>query len=169
MSKSLIGLARSQGEKETSCVNIALFGIPFKFLDKIYSLTGLCERVTKTSKATSRRLRCSKLVWVLLMMGRAMPAGFEDRLRAWLALFIPQTEFLPLQNLLCAHQTDTYSCGIIAVNTLKHHLYGNELWASSRRETLRIQEFLDIMEFSESWNARVSAFWLLYMPMSFTH
>ena len=102
-------------------------------------------------------------------MGRAMPAGFEDRLRAWLALFIPQTEFLPLQNLLCAHQTDTYSCGIIAVNTLKHHLYGNELWASSRRETLRIQEFLDIMEFSESWNACVSAFWLLYMPMSFTH
>lgn len=90
-------------------------------------------------------------------IGRAMPAGFEGRLRAWLALFIPQTEFLPLQYLLCAQQTDTYSCGIIAVNTLKHHLYGKELWTSSRRETLRIQEFLDIMEFSERWNACVSA------------
>jgi hypothetical protein len=88
--------------------------------------------------------------------GRAVPTGFEDRLRAWLALFSPQTHFLPLQDLPCAHQTDSYSCGIIAVNTLKHHLFGDDLWISSRREILRIQEFLDIMEFSERWRAGVS-------------
>lgn len=89
-------------------------------------------------------------------MGRAMPSGSEDRLRAWLSLFLPQTQFLPYQNLSCARQSDSYSCGIIAVNTLKHHLFGDDLWASSSRETLRVEEFLDIMEFSESWKAGVS-------------
>jgi hypothetical protein len=91
-------------------------------------------------------------------VGRTMPSGFENRLRAWLALFIPKTQFLPLQDLLCARQTDSYSCGVVAVNTLKHHIFGDELWAPSRREILRIQEFLDIVEFSESWKARVSIF-----------
>lgn len=90
--------------------------------------------------------------------GRAVPSGFEDRLRAWLGLFIPKTQFLPLQELTCARQTDGYSCGIIAVNTLKHHLFGDDLWTSSRREIFRIQEFLDIMDFSESQRACVSIF-----------
>ena len=94
-------------------------------------------------------------------VGRPMPSGFENRLRAWLALFIPKTQFLPLQNLLCARQTDNYSCGVVAVNTLKHHIFGDELWTLSRREILRIQEFLDIMEFSGSWKAPVSIFALL--------
>ena len=89
-------------------------------------------------------------------MGRAMPAGGEDRLRAWLSLFLPHTQFLPLQNLSCAHQPDSYSCGIIAINTLKHHLFGDDLWTSSHRETLRIEEFLGIMEFSEKWKTNVS-------------
>jgi len=89
-------------------------------------------------------------------MGHAIPADGEERLRAWLSLFLPQTQFLPYQDMSCARQLDSYSCGIIAVNTLKHHLFGDDLWASSRRETLRVKEFLDIMEFSESWKAGVS-------------
>ena len=91
-------------------------------------------------------------------VGRAMPAGGEDRLRTWLSLFIPHTQFLPLRNLFCAHQSDSYSCGVIAVNTLKHHLFGDDLWTSTHREILRVKEFLDIMEFSESWKASVSVF-----------
>ena len=90
--------------------------------------------------------------------GRAAPAGFEDRLRAWLALFIPQTQFSTLQDLPCARQTDNYSCGIVAVNTLKHHLFGDDLWTSAHREILRIQEFLDIIDFSETRRACVSTF-----------
>ena len=61
-------------------------------------------------------------------VGRAMPASGEDRLRAWLSLFLLDTQFLPLQSLSCAHQTDSYSCGIIAINTLKHHIFGDDLW-----------------------------------------
>jgi hypothetical protein len=88
--------------------------------------------------------------------GRAVPSGFEDRLRAWLSLFVPQIQFLPMQELPCARQTDGYSCGVIAVNTLKHHIFGDDLWTSSQREILRIQEFLDILDFSERWRAHVS-------------
>jgi len=89
-------------------------------------------------------------------LGHAMPAASEGRLRAWLSLFLPHTQFLPLQSLSCACQSDSYSCGIIAVNTLKHHLFGDNLWTLPRRETLRIEEFLDIMEFSASWKSSVS-------------
>ena len=89
-------------------------------------------------------------------LGRAMPAGGEDRLRVWLSFFLPHMQFLPIQTLSCAHQSDDYSCGIIAVNTVKHHLFGDDLWTSPHREIHRIEEFLDIMEFSESWKAGVS-------------
>ena len=89
-------------------------------------------------------------------VGRAMPAGGEGRLRAWLSLFLPHTQFQPLKNISCARQSDNYSCGIIAVNTLKHYLFGDDLWTLSCRETLRVEEFLDIMEFSESSKASVS-------------
>jgi hypothetical protein len=70
-------------------------------------------------------------------------------------LFIPRTQFLPLQDLPCARQTDSYPCGIVAVNTLKHHLLGDELWTSLCWEILHIQEFLDIMDFSETQRAGV--------------
>jgi len=90
-------------------------------------------------------------------LGRAMPAGGENQLRAWLSFFLPDMHFLPLQTLSCAHQSDSYSCGIIAINTLKHHLFGDDLWTSPHQEILRITEFVDIMEFSERWRVNVSA------------
>ena len=65
-------------------------------------------------------------------VGRAMPAGGEERLRAWLSLFVPHIEFLPVCNLSLAHQTDSYSCSIIATNTLKHHIFGDDLWTLPR-------------------------------------
>jgi hypothetical protein len=90
--------------------------------------------------------------------GRAAPAGLEKRLKAWLGLFSPQIEFSELQALHCAHQTDGYSCGIISVNTLKHNLFGDKLWSESHRESLRIAEFLDILEISESHRESVGTF-----------
>jgi hypothetical protein len=90
--------------------------------------------------------------------GRAAPAGLEKRLKAWLGLFSPQIEFSTPQALPCAHQTDGYSCGIIAVNTLKHNLFGDKLWNESHRESLRIAEFLEILEISERRMADVRTF-----------
>ncbi|KAN0139177.1 hypothetical protein V8E53_002678 [Lactarius tabidus] len=90
--------------------------------------------------------------------GRPEPAGLEKRLKAWLGVFTPQIEFSALQALRCAHQTDGYSCGIIAVNTLKHNIFGDKLWSESHRESLRIAEFLDILEISESHRESVGTF-----------
>jgi hypothetical protein len=71
-------------------------------------------------------------------LGCVIPAGYKELLRTWLAIFIPQHLFLPLQYLPCASQTDGYSCGIIAVNTVKHHLFGDDFWTESCREILCI-------------------------------
>ena len=84
------------------------------------------------------------------LAGRAPPAGFEKRLKTWLAYFAPQNQFSGIHALPCAHQFNGYSCGIIVVNTLKHHIFGDKFWNESLRETLRISEFVDILEFSES-------------------
>lgn len=89
---------------------------------------------------------------------RAAPAGLENRLKAWLGFFSPQIEFSTLQELHCAHQTDGYSCGVIAVNTLKHTIFGDKLWSASHRESLRIAEFLDILEISERHRESVGTF-----------
>jgi hypothetical protein len=87
--------------------------------------------------------------------GRAAPASLEKRLKTWLGLFSPQIKFSALQALPCAEQTDGYSCGIIAVNTLKHNIFGDRLWSESHRESLHIAEFLDILELSESHRVTV--------------
>ena len=91
-------------------------------------------------------------------VGRAAPVCLEKRLKAFLSLFSPQIEFSALQVLHCAHQTDAYSCGIISVNTLKHTLFGEKLWSESHRESLRVAEFLDILEISESHREHVGTF-----------
>ncbi|KAN0139136.1 hypothetical protein V8E53_003025 [Lactarius tabidus] len=85
--------------------------------------------------------------------GRTAPAGLEKRLKAWLGIFSPQIKFAALHTLPCAHQPDGYSCGIISVNTLKHNVFGDKLWNVSCRETLRVAEFLDILEISEGCTA----------------
>jgi hypothetical protein len=90
--------------------------------------------------------------------GRAAPASLEKRLKAWLVFFSPQIEFSALQALPRSQQTDTYSCGIIAVNTLKHNIFGDKLWSEACRESLRISEFLDILELSESHRETVCSF-----------
>jgi len=46
-------------------------------------------------------------------LGRVLLGGFEDRLRTWSTLFVPQTDFLPLRDLPCSCQTDSYSCELL--------------------------------------------------------
>ena len=93
--------------------------------------------------------------------GQAAPAGLEKCLRAWLEIFSPQIKFAAPHALRCAQQPDGYSCGIISVNTLKHNVFGDELWNESHRETLRVAELLDILEISESCTLTVSTLALM--------
>jgi hypothetical protein len=93
-----------------------------------------------------------------------IPDGFEKCLRTWLAIFVPEKQFLPLQTLSSGRQTDGYSCRVAAVNTLRHHIFGDKLWSTSQRKVLRIQEFINILEFSQGWRTCVSILHLHLLP-----
>jgi hypothetical protein len=94
---------------------------------------------------------------------RPIPDSFEKRLRTWLVIFLPEKQFLLLQTLSSGWQTDGYSCGVAAVNTLRHHIFGDELWSTSQREALRVQEFINILEFSQSRRTWVSILLYIYI------
>ncbi|KDR83159.1 hypothetical protein GALMADRAFT_206799 [Galerina marginata CBS 339.88] len=81
-------------------------------------------------------------------ISRKPPSSLIKGIKVWAEHHFPQKRIVFEQNLDCASQTDSYSCGIISVNTLKHHIFGKSFWSQKSRELLRITEFLDIMEFS---------------------
>jgi hypothetical protein len=100
-------------------------------------------------------------------LGHLIPDGFEKCLRAWLVIFVSQKQFLLLQNLPCAYQGDGYSCGMIAINMLKHHIFDDKLWSTSQCEVLHIQEFIDILNFSKGQEACVSILHLHVVATSY--
>ncbi|KDQ60705.1 hypothetical protein JAAARDRAFT_45525 [Jaapia argillacea MUCL 33604] len=67
-------------------------------------------------------------------------------LDTWLRQHIGGRSFSVFTDLTCAEQNDHYSCGIIAINTLKHNIFGDPLWTPETRDLLRVQEFLDILQ-----------------------
>ena len=48
------------------------------------------------------------------------------------------------------------------MNTVKHHIFGEKLWSESHRESLRIAEFLNILEISECERVNVG---FVFIPM----
>ncbi|KAJ8083643.1 hypothetical protein PM082_009518 [Marasmius tenuissimus] len=75
-----------------------------------------------------------------------VPKKIKAVIKSWLYQHLPSKQFSFQDLLECAHQgDDTHSCGIIAVNTLKHQLFGDNLWEKKSRESLRIREFNDIV------------------------
>ncbi|TFY80575.1 hypothetical protein EWM64_g3442 [Hericium alpestre] len=81
-------------------------------------------------------------------IGRQAPSGFIKGMKCWLGHHLSSQRFRYCTDLACATQTDSHSCGIISVNTLKHLLFGDAFWTEEHCEHLRIEEFLDIMEYS---------------------
>ncbi|KAG7096505.1 hypothetical protein E1B28_003935 [Marasmius oreades] len=82
-------------------------------------------------------------------LNRPMPRNLGQSIKSWLNQHLPTTQYrLSREPLICATQNDSYSCGIIAVNTIKHHVFGDQLWTANDRETLRVCEFNTIMEYS---------------------
>ncbi|KAJ7438890.1 hypothetical protein B0H11DRAFT_2356551 [Mycena galericulata] len=51
--------------------------------------------------------------------------------------------------LRCGRQNDTINCGIIAVNTIAHHVIGDALWVASHKVQNRIKWFNDLCEEQE--------------------
>ena len=65
--------------------------------------------------------------------------------RNWLDHHMLASSFRLGNSFKCSHQTDSFSCGIIALNAIKHRIFGDELWDEEDQAWLRIQEFLTIM------------------------
>ncbi|KAH9032049.1 hypothetical protein EDB85DRAFT_1890890 [Lactarius pseudohatsudake] len=78
-------------------------------------------------------------------LGRRPPSTLVAGVRKWLRYHSSSSSFSIGNNFHCSRQTDGYSCGIIALNAIKHRIFGDALWCEKNHAQLRIREFLDIM------------------------
>ena len=101
-----------------------------------YSPPGHWAAVSVTSKGT--------LEWAD-SLGRRPPSSLVVGVQNWLRYNLPTISFSLGDNFQCSRQTDGYSCGIMALNAIKHRIFGDKLWSEKNRARLRIREFLDIM------------------------
>jgi hypothetical protein len=101
-----------------------------------YSPPGHWAAVSVTSQGT--------LEWAD-SLGRRPPSALVLGVQKWLRYHLPSSNFLLGNNFPCSQQTDNYSCGIIALNAIKHRIFGDTHWSAKSCAQLRIREFLDIM------------------------
>ncbi|KAJ7200399.1 hypothetical protein GGX14DRAFT_572153 [Mycena pura] len=78
----------------------------------------------------------------------AKPQEFSNALLLWLRLQLG-VEFSISDNLPRAAQTDGTSCGIIAVNTIAHNVFGDSLWVEASANVMRMNAFCDLVEYSQ--------------------
>jgi hypothetical protein len=71
---------------------------------------------------------------------------FFTRLQTWLGLHFGGTEFSVSADLPSARQDDSFSCSIIASNTLAHNALGDPQWSSSMKRISRMKAFLELIQ-----------------------
>lgn len=77
-----------------------------------------------------------------------IPDGYHNGLKLWLAHHCPNLPVEVDTNMMThGVQDDNFSCGVVAINTLKHHLLGKEVWVQEHKHTLRLAEFKSIVEY----------------------
>lgn len=101
-----------------------------------YSPPGHWAAISITSKGT--------LEWAD-SLGRRTPSTLITGVQKWLRYHLSSYSFTLGNNFPCSRQTDSYSCGIIALNAIRHRIFGDALWCEKNRSQLRIKEFIDIM------------------------
>lgn len=76
-----------------------------------------------------------------------VPHKFHEGLTTWLAHHCPNI-IVEVDTTTMKHgvQTDDISCGVVAINTLKHHFFNKKLWVPERRHSLRFESFVDVIE-----------------------
>lgn len=87
---------------------------------------------------------------------KRVPLSLEKGIKMWSKRYLPQHVVTVDGGFPCAVQTDGYSCGIVAINALKHHVLGEPFWTMASREQCRINEFLGCMEFCKDMQLRDS-------------
>ena len=101
-----------------------------------YSPPGHWAAISVTSEGT--------LEWAD-SLGRRPPSTLVTGVQKWLCYHLSSSSFTLGNNFPCSQQTDGYSCGIIALNTIRHRIFGDALWCEKNRSQLHIGEFLEIM------------------------
>ena len=80
---------------------------------------------------------CGTLEWVD-SLGCCPPMELVTGACNWLDHHMLASSFRVGNGFECSHQTDSYSCGIIALNAIKHHIFGDELWCEEDWAQLHI-------------------------------
>jgi hypothetical protein len=93
-------------------------------------------------------------------LGRHPPMKLVTGVCKWLGHHILASSFGLGNSFKCSHQTDSFSCGIIALNSIKHHIFGDALWCEEDHTWLRIQEFLNIMHMCQKFEGKSVCFQL---------
>ena len=76
---------------------------------------------------------------------RPPPAEFINGLSEWLQEGFGFA-FTVLEDLQCGMQNDMYSCPIISVNAIQHHIFGDALWTPETARSLRMKAFLELVQ-----------------------
>jgi hypothetical protein len=81
------------------------------------------------------------------------PEDFFEGLQSWISDY-HGAEFPVTDDLPCAPQTDGFNCPIIAVNTIAHNEFGDQLWTKKRAKAMRMKAFCDIVKYTLSVEVR---------------
>ncbi|KAF8324541.1 uncharacterized protein EI90DRAFT_2321650 [Cantharellus anzutake] len=79
------------------------------------------------------------------------PLLLQPALELWLArcnALPPGAQLRRGNDLDHASQTDGWSCGIIAVNTLEHHFLDYPLWGPNKNADIRITKYINLLEYN---------------------
>ncbi|PPR00996.1 hypothetical protein CVT24_000570 [Panaeolus cyanescens] len=85
------------------------------------------------------------------------PTTFHKQLCKWLTKCwsnqFKSYSTVPLSSIPYAKQTDSYSCGIIAINTIEHNVFGCTLWSSAQAASERVRWFLRLVKYAKNHSA----------------
>ena len=88
------------------------------------------------------------------------PTKFVQQLQWWLTKRFGSRFREDNTAMACARQDDFHSCGIISINTITHHVFGDALWEPSSKVSERVQWFNTISEYKSDQVSTVSMFCL---------
>ncbi|KAJ2921648.1 hypothetical protein H1R20_g15444, partial [Candolleomyces eurysporus] len=76
------------------------------------------------------------------------PKKLVEGISIWLKHHLPERQYMFTNALEHAEQNDGISCGVIAMNTIKHYLFGEPLWTNESSNRLRLLEFCDVIDYA---------------------
>ena len=76
------------------------------------------------------------------------PVALQSALELWLRRNNADVPLRRGKDLDHASQTDGWSCGIIAINTLENYFLGYPLWTAEKNADIRITKYINLLEYN---------------------